>query len=38
MKVLLLPMVRSNCALTPKSTNFTSAVSVSRTFCDLMSR
>ena len=38
MNVLRRPMVRSNCALTPKSTSFTSALSVNRTFWPLMSR
>lgn len=38
MKVFLLPMVLSSCALTPKSTSLTSALSVSSTFWPLMSR
>ena len=34
----LLPIVLSNCAETPKSTNLTSALSVNNTFCPLISR
>lgn len=37
MKVFLRPMVLSSWADTPKSTSFTSALSVSSTFCPLMS-
>lgn len=36
--VLRRPIVRSSCAETPKSTSFTSALSVSSTFWPLMSR